>query len=162
MRLIFGRSPSFARARSALRIPAPLTPRIMGFTRHLVLSLSVVLASSCTPRHAPRPAPSMSCTATGERHLTLTGSIREEDSGRPAEAVLVAVTGTPSRTLTDSMGAYRIEGIRPGRYEVTARRVGYEPARDTALAIAPELHPNCEAEVILDFRMKHSPLCVDC
>jgi hypothetical protein len=134
----------------------------MGFPRRSALSLALVLVSACITPHAARPTPSVACTATEGQFLTLTGSVREEKSGRPAEAVLVGVTGTTFRTVTDRAGAYRIEGIPLGRYEVTASRVGYELARDTAVAAAPELRPACETEVIVDFLMTYAPLCVDC
>lgn len=60
---------------------------------------------------------------------TVTGRVAG-GNGEPLANVGVAATGTTNGALTRGDGAYRIT-LRPGRYELRARLIGYGLARDT-------------------------------
>lgn len=54
------------------------------------------------------------------------------DSGRvPLAGVNVAIPALDKQTSTNERGEYRLEGVRGGRYLITARRLGFKPAQDT-------------------------------
>jgi len=60
---------------------------------------------------------------------TVTGKVTEK-SGDPVQGVTLVISGTQSGALTRADGVYRI-ALRPGRYEIRARLVGYGLARDS-------------------------------
>ena len=60
---------------------------------------------------------------------SVTGKVTDE-SGEAIASVTVGITGTQSGGLTRGDGVYRIS-LRPGRYEIRARLVGYGLARDS-------------------------------
>jgi outer membrane receptor for ferrienterochelin and colicins len=45
--------------------------------------------------------------------------------GEPVPSARVAVKGTSIGTLTDETGAYRLQGLRPGRYTIVAAAIGH-------------------------------------
>ncbi len=88
---------------------------------------------------APAPALAQS-PATGTVAGRVTG-----DGGEPLAGVGVSVAGTTNGALTRADGAYRIT-LRPGRYELRARLIGYGLARDTVVVAAGQT-------VTRDFRL---------
>lgn len=69
------------------------------------------------------------------------GTVVAGDSGRPLVAASVVVRSAADSTavaseLTDASGAFRIAGIRPGRYVVEATFLGYAPFATPAVALA--------------------------
>ena len=58
---------------------------------------------------------------------TISGKVRDKDTGEPLPGASVIVEGTKLRTVTEDDGSYRIEGIPAGTYSVTAKMVGYMP-----------------------------------
>lgn len=65
---------------------------------------------------------------------TVAGRVTGEN-GEPLAGVGISVTGTTNGTLTRGDGAYRVT-LRPGRYELRARLIGYGLARDTVTVAA--------------------------
>ena len=63
----------------------------------------------------------------------LRGRITDADTGQPLAGATVLLSPLGMGTVSDSLGYYRIERVPPGRYEATARYVGYETA------VAPEI-----------------------
>jgi hypothetical protein len=56
----------------------------------------------------------------------ISGTIRTESDSTPLSGIDVYIVGSRERTSTNKQGAFRFTGIYPGRYEVRARRLGYE------------------------------------
>ena len=67
---------------------------------------------------------------------TVTGKVLEV-GGDPIAAATVVISGTQSGALTRADGSYRI-ALRPGRYEIRARLVGYALGRDSVTITAGE------------------------
>ena len=67
---------------------------------------------------------------------TVTGKVLEV-GGDPIAAATVVISGTQSGALTRADGSYRI-ALRPGRYEIRARLVGYALGRDSITITAGE------------------------
>ncbi|HET8658136.1 MAG TPA: carboxypeptidase regulatory-like domain-containing protein, partial [Micromonosporaceae bacterium] len=74
---------------------------------------------------------------------TLTGSVRDLDTGAPVAGAVVAFGGHASgfagdyAATTDASGSYTISGILPGTYpKVSARGAGYDPVVQTVTVTA--------------------------
>jgi iron complex outermembrane receptor protein len=79
-----------------------------------------------------------------EEGATLWGVVFAPDDSRLPGAALVLVRreGGERRTATGALGAYRISGLLPGTWDVTARSPGFAPARSEGIALAPgEVRP---------------------
>jgi iron complex outermembrane receptor protein len=75
----------------------------------------------------------VSSTAPGLQGQALTGTVTgrvTEPGGAPIFGASVLIVGTQSGSLTRSDGTYRV-ALRPGRYEIRARLVGYTLGRDS-------------------------------
>ena len=72
-----------------------------------------------------------SVSANAQGSLTVSGTVREA-SGEPVVGAGVLVAGTPSGTVTDLDGTYRITGVKPDAV-ITVTAIGYktleEPVR---------------------------------
>ena len=66
----------------------------------------------------------LSFAASAQGNLTVTGTVREA-SGEPVVGAGVLVAGTPSGTVTDLDGTYRITGVRPDAV-ITVTAIGYK------------------------------------
>ena len=64
----------------------------------------------------------------GTARTVLTGSVREDSSGRPLPGVEVVLLGYGLRTTTDAAGRYVLGKLRVGYQVVLFRLVGYQPA----------------------------------
>jgi iron complex outermembrane receptor protein len=94
------------------------------------LALSLFLAAAAHPSQAQ----------TG----TIAGRVREATTGVAVEGARVEVRrdtvriGVPA--ITDSSGAFAVRGLEQGRYQLSVRRLGYEPAsvHDVEVAASSE------------------------
>ncbi len=81
-------------------------------------------------------------TSLAEPQQTIRGMVTDEASGTPIPFVAVALLNTdPQRgTETDSLGQFRFNQLPPGRYDIQASSLGYEPAivREIQLSSAKE------------------------
>jgi len=66
---------------------------------------------------------------------TLRGTVRDALTGRGVPGVTVIVDPTDRRARTDSLGRYALRVLRPGRYRVAARLVGYAPAQQDSVEV---------------------------
>src|SRR6266540_3695152 len=91
----------------------------------LLLAAAPAVGMGQSPRQAkaPKPLP------------VLRGAV-QDTLGQPLEGAQVDLLGLDRTATTSASGAYRVEEIRPGRYWVTVRRIGYAPLR-TALSFNP-------------------------
>ena len=65
----------------------------------------------------------------------LRGAI-QDTAGKPLDGALVEIIGLKRRMFTSSSGAFRFDEVKPGKYWVVARRIGYSPLQ-TALTFKP-------------------------
>ena len=87
----------------------------MNFKRHITF-VSALIALAL-PLSAQSP--------TG----TITGKVKDA-AGAPIQGATVSITGTQSGAITVGAGTYRI-ALRPGRYELRVRLLGYAAAKDS-------------------------------
>ena len=112
-------------------MPARLRP-----TRRRVVALLALAVALLAPAHVARAQ-----TATG----TVTGRVLSQDDGGPIGGATIAVSGLQAGALTRNDGTYRLT-LRPGRYELRARLIGYAVVRDSVTVVAGET-------VTRDFRL---------
>jgi hypothetical protein len=60
---------------------------------------------------------------------TLTGVVYIDSGTSPLAGVGVAIPALRKASSTDDQGRFRIDDVKPGAYEVVARRVGFAPSR---------------------------------
>jgi hypothetical protein len=65
--------------------------------------------------------------AAAQDGAVLRGQVVDDDSGHPVAAARVAVDGSGA-VQADSLGRFRLGGLRAGRYRVQVDRLGYAPA----------------------------------
>ena len=78
-----------------------------------MVGLALATAAASAQSGASRPMP------------VLRGAI-QDTLGRPLDGALIEIPALKLRMFTGSNGAYRLDSIRPGKYWVVARRIGYE------------------------------------
>lgn len=77
-------------------------------------------------------------TAIGSAEAAdLYGRVTETATGKPVDAANLVIRGLSASAQTDSLGRYRISGIRPGIYTLNVTRVGFAPA-SRQVALGPE------------------------
>jgi hypothetical protein len=76
----------------------------------------------------------------------------QDTLGNPLEGAWIQILGLDRSSTTPASGAYRFEQIKPGKYWVIARRIGYEPLR-----AALTLNPGDDREVVFQLNpMPHN------
>lgn len=60
----------------------------------------------------------------------ITGTVREDSTGRPLSGVEVVVEGLDRRAVTDVNGHYLLDRLSPGSYVALFRRIGYHAVRE--------------------------------
>jgi TonB-linked SusC/RagA family outer membrane protein len=85
-----------------------------GFLRALLALLFVSFA----------PISALGAQATGR----ITGTVADSATGRALGSVLVTVSGTRQRAITDDAGAFTIGGVPAGAHSLEVRRIGYQRA----------------------------------
>lgn len=59
---------------------------------------------------------------------TLSGRVTDARNGAPVTTAQITITGTSLGAVVDAEGRFRVVGVPPGRHEVRARSIGYQPA----------------------------------
>jgi len=59
----------------------------------------------------------------------LTGSVRQDSTGRPLAGVEVLLEGSQQQTVTDAAGRYLLGALPRGNHVILFRSVGYRPVR---------------------------------
>ncbi len=65
---------------------------------------------------------------------TITGKVKDA-SGEAIQGAAIAIAGTQSGAISDASGHYRI-ALRPGRYEMRVRFLGYSATKDSVTVVA--------------------------
>ncbi len=87
---------------------------------------TLLLAATLAASLAAAPAASQQRPAAA----VLTGRVFADDSSkRPIEGAEVSIPSVSLRTLTDSLGRFRITGIAPGRRGLRVNKLGFAPLR---------------------------------
>lgn len=124
--------------RSVVCLPRRLARHLTRSTRFLaVASLGTVAALAARPASAQ--------DASGG----VTGRITSADGSQPLGGATIFVTGTQTGALSRTDGAYRI-ALRPGRYEVRVRFIGWTGTHDSVTVAAGQT-------VTKDFALERSP-----
>ncbi len=85
---------------------------------------------------------------------TITGTVTEQGSLRPLDAVQVFIPGTSIGTLTNSSGRFLLVNVPAGQQEIHAERVGYGAGTETVTVADGET-------VTLDFTLGTSAIQLD-
>ena len=103
-----------------------------------VLALAL-FAGRGAAQKAPKPLP------------ILHGAI-QDTLGNPLDAAQIEIIGLNRSVTTPASGAYRFADIKPGKYWIVARRIGYEPLR-----AALTLNPGDDREIVFQLNaMPHN------
>jgi hypothetical protein len=84
---------------------------------------------------------------TASLPASLAGVIVDAATQQPIEAANVFLPATPLGTTTDFRGYFKIEGIAPSRYDLTARRIGYQDST-VELTLWRNTHKNLQLTLI--------------
>jgi hypothetical protein len=82
--------------------------------------------------------------------VRLTGVVVDATSGAPVRGALVSLGGPGPRALTDSLGAFRVQGVRAGQQTVRVQRFGYRTL-ERPITVSAATPP-------LDLRLDPDPL----
>jgi protocatechuate 3,4-dioxygenase beta subunit len=80
--------------------------------------------------------PASAQTAKAARPLPVMRGAVQDTSGKPLEGAQIEILGLDRTVTTPAGGAYRIDEIKPGKYWVAVRRIGFAPLH-TALNFNP-------------------------
>jgi len=103
-------------------------------------SLVPIMVSAGQTQSRPGPAcPPARDSSRITRDPTIPGIVAGEltdgDSGRLLDSAVVRISPAGTLVRADSLGRFRIEGLRPQRYVVEALRMGYERRIDTITVV---------------------------
>lgn len=70
------------------------------------------------------------------------GRVLDALSGRPIPGAVVTVLGTTLRSVTGSDGAFRLADVPPGVWQIQATAIGYRPAVQSDVVVAPGRSPD--------------------
>jgi hypothetical protein len=91
-------------------------------SRVLVTAIGLVLLAGAAEAQSVKPAKALP---------VMRGSI-QDTLGSPLEGAMIEIAGLNRRITTPASGSYRFDDIKPGKYWIIARRIGYAPIQ-TAL-----------------------------
>lgn len=64
---------------------------------------------------------------SGQQTYSIKGIVKDARSGQPISYVNVVIWNTTQGTVTDSIGAFEISGVKPGSYRLHSSFIGYKP-----------------------------------
>jgi len=85
---------------------------------------------------------------------SIVGRVVESSADAPLPGVTLQVEGSRLGAGTGNDGRFRITGLQPGTYTLVARRLGYNPQRQSVTIAGG-------GEVTANFRMQSSPIALD-
>jgi hypothetical protein len=124
----------------------------------LGLVLWILLAETALTDVSDSPvAPAMSAgNSDADTTAILAGELRgitRNPSGLPlvaAKVIVHATDGTPDRSVTSGAdGAFAVDSLKPGRYQVTAVKEGFAPAPSTAVELTAAQNLNVDLVLVV-------------
>lgn len=114
----------------------------------LLASLSLFVLAGAAQAQTPKP---------GKPLPIMRGAI-QDTLGKPLEGAMIEIAGLDRRVTTAASGSYRFDEIKPGKYWVIARRIGYAPLqaaltfnhgddREIVFQLEPRAHKLPDVEV---------------
>ena len=91
-------------------------------------------------------------TALAQNVGRIAGVITDSETGEPLPGANVVVTGTTRGAAADAEGSYYILNVPPGRYELRASMIGYEPT------VVVDVVVNAARTTNLDFELTNEAL----
>jgi hypothetical protein len=98
-------------------------------------ALSLVLATSVAQSQIPKPP---------KPNPVMRGAV-QDTLGQALEGAQIEILGLKLVATTSGSGGYRLDNIKPGRYWVAVRRIGYAPLR-----AAMTFNPGDDREIIFE------------
>ncbi|HYN83306.1 MAG TPA: SusC/RagA family TonB-linked outer membrane protein [Gemmatimonadaceae bacterium] len=80
-----------------------------------------------------------SAQTTGEPTGRITGVVTDSADNRPLPSVRISVSGTRLAAVTDDAGRFTVNNVRSGRYNLSARRLGYRQSAVTGVTVGDGL-----------------------
>jgi len=93
----------------------------------IILLAAVSLDASVAVVGAQTPSPA----AHGDSGAVLRGRVIRQSDGSPVAGADIILVPSDRHAVTDSSGAYRLDGVRAGLALIQVRHVGFDVARDT-------------------------------
>ena len=90
------------------------------------------------------------CGTTNAWAQALRGTVKDATSSEELIGAVVRVVGTDKMAMTDDKGQYVINGLQPGRYDLKASYIGYDPS------IIKEVLVAGTKEVLIDVALKEA------
>ncbi len=81
---------------------------------------------------------------------TIRGTVTDKQTQVTIPGVTVSVIGTDKKVVTDATGRFRINGVSPGRYDISFTFIGY------ALYVFPNVEVTSGKEIVLDIGLSES------
>lgn len=94
------------------------------------------------------------CAQGGAPAGSITGRVTDAAAGAPLPGVTLQLEGTRLGAGTTNDGRYRIAGVQAGTYTLVARRIGYNPQRQSVTVAGT-------GEVVANFQLQSSPIALD-
>jgi hypothetical protein len=111
----------------------------------LIAFVALLALAAARPALAQQPA-----QASGP---VVVGTVVDSGTGNPLAYAMIAVEGRTLPTLTDSIGVFRVGGLPPGVYNLTASQLGY--ARLTLpVVVGPQMEP-------IEFKLFPDPIALE-
>ncbi|HET7458897.1 MAG TPA: carboxypeptidase-like regulatory domain-containing protein [Gemmatimonadaceae bacterium] len=93
------------------------------------------------PRSCPPEAPArdtFAIAAAPDAAGAVVGIVADDRNARALQGAQVAVTGMRRGTVSDSSGAFRIDSLPAGRYDLVVRQIGYEWGRVSGVSVSEQ------------------------
>jgi hypothetical protein len=82
---------------------------------------------------------------------TVIGRVLDAETNESVEGATVGAAGVPGTQVTDDLGQFRLDRLRPGSYEIQVRHIGYGLQSDSLVVTAGE-------RVMVEFRIATRPI----
>jgi hypothetical protein len=92
-----------------------------------------------------------SSLAAQEFGASVVGQVLDAETDVAVEGATVSVTEVAGSHLTDALGQFRLEGLRPGAHEIRVQHIAYGVQVDTLVVTAGE-------RIVLEFRVATRPI----
>src|SRR3954466_7100446 len=98
------------------------------YTKRLLVVFAGPVGASAAPAQDPARLPAVVVKAPVEKPgpNQVAGVVRDTFA-LPIQGVEISIPSLQRRALSDSAGKFHVADVRPGKYDIRARRVGFAP-----------------------------------